>query len=80
MGTDPSSFTLWASEDEGKGIHGVVNADGVLTFVVEAGKGSPIRGTELFNRMMAFFGDRVRAVQGVWRKGHHGDPAPTSIR
>jgi hypothetical protein len=60
---------------EGKGILGHLDDDGVVTFVVEAGEGSSVRGTELFNRMMASFGDEVRAVRGVWRKGPSGRPS-----
>jgi hypothetical protein len=60
---------------EGKGILGSLDEHGVLTFVVEAGEGSSIRGTELFNRMMEFFGDKVQAIQGVWRKGPLGKPS-----
>jgi hypothetical protein len=50
---------------EGKGIFGSVDSAGVLTFAVEAGMGCSIRGTDLFNRMMDHFGDKVLAIQGV---------------
>jgi hypothetical protein len=43
-----------------------------LTFVVLAGEGCPIRGTEMFDLMMRAFGDKVRAIHGVWRPGYLG--------
>lgn len=57
---------------EGKGILANLDEKGVVTFAIEAGEGCPVRGTEMFNRMMAYFGDRVKAIEGVWRKGCHG--------
>jgi hypothetical protein len=57
------------------GILGEVDDTGVLTFVVSAKPESPIRGTELFDLMMRAFGDRVRAVLGVWRRGYAGSPS-----
>ena len=50
-------------------IAGEVDILGVVTFVVVAEPDSPIRGTELFNRMMNAFGDDAKAIHGVWRKG-----------
>jgi hypothetical protein len=44
----------------------------VVEFVIEAGPQSMIRGTELFNRMMAHFGADAKAIRGVWRIGNHG--------
>ena len=60
---------------EGKGILASLDDAGVVTFAVEAGESSSIRGTELFNRMMQHFGAAVRAIQGVWRKGPSGRPS-----
>src|ERR1700730_11058519 len=53
---------------ENKGILGSLDENGVVTFYINAGKGSSVRGTEFFNRMMDEFGDDVRVVHGVWRK------------
>jgi hypothetical protein len=50
-------------------IYAELDAQGVVTFVVFATPDSPVRGTELFNRMMIAFGDDAKAIQGVWRKG-----------
>jgi hypothetical protein len=50
-------------------IYGELDAQGVVTFAVYAAQDSPIRGTELFNRMMIAFGDDAKAIEGVWRKG-----------
>jgi hypothetical protein len=60
---------------EGKGIYGELDDRGVVTFVVEAGPGSSIRGTELFNRMMQYFGSGAKAIHGVWRKSPIGHPS-----
>jgi hypothetical protein len=67
------TFTLLTPE--GKGIIGQVDANGVLTFAVEAGPACSIRGTELFNRMMQHFGGRVQSIHGVWRKGTPNQPS-----
>jgi hypothetical protein len=69
----PKTFGL--TTPEGKGIIGSLDADGVVTFAIDAGPGSSVRGTELFSRMMRHFGDEVRAVHGVWRKGELGLPS-----
>jgi len=71
MAKDMAQAFSWFTP-EGKGILGELDDDGVVTFAIEAGEGSSIRGTEMFNRMMAFFGDSVRSIHGVWRKGHLG--------
>jgi len=42
---------------------------GIVTFAINASKDSPVRGTELFQRMMIAFGGDVRGISGVWRKG-----------
>jgi hypothetical protein len=60
---------------EGKGIIGSLDSAGELTFAIEAGAASSVRGTALFNRMMDHFGDRIRAIRGVWRKGPSGRPS-----
>jgi hypothetical protein len=60
---------------ERRGILGALDEFGVVTFFIVAGEGSSIRGTELFNRMMQFFGDDVRAIHGMWRKGPLGLPS-----
>jgi hypothetical protein len=57
------------------GILGEVDEEGVLTFIVSAQPESPIRGTELFDLMLRAFGDRVRAVLGVWHRGFEGSPS-----
>ena len=57
----------------GKGIYGELDDLGVVEFVILAGEGSWIRGTELFNRMMDHFGDHVIAIHGSWRKKPGGD-------
>jgi hypothetical protein len=56
-------------------IVGSVDEKGVLTFAIFAKTATPIRGTEMFDLMMRAFGHRVRAVAGVWRRGHEGSPS-----
>lgn len=60
---------------DGLGIRGSVDEQGILSFVVVAGEGSPIRGTEMFDLMMRAFGRRARAIAGVWRRGFEGQPS-----
>lgn len=62
-------FAQWADEIAGKGIVGYLDENGTVTFAIVAGEGSPIRGTELFNNMMRYFGDDAKAIRGVWRAG-----------
>ncbi len=69
----PREFELITPEM--KGILGSIDEQGIVTFFVAAGENSSIRGTELFNRMMQYFGDDVRAIHGVWRIGSQGNPS-----
>ena len=69
-----AEFRLFLPDDVG-GIIGSVDEKGVVTFVISAKPESPIRGTELFDLMLRAFGDRVRAVLGVWRRGFEGSPS-----
>jgi hypothetical protein len=66
----PKFFELYTPEE--KGILATLDEFGVLRFAVEAGPTSSIRGTELFNRMMEFYGDDVRAIRGFWIKSARG--------
>ena len=58
---------------EGKGILGSMDEFGVVTFFISAGADSPVRGTEMFNRMMASFGDEARAIRGQWIRSRTGE-------
>lgn len=60
---------------DGKGILGELDENGVVTFAVEAGEDSPIRGTELFNLMMRAFGPGAKVIHGSWNLGHLGKPS-----
>lgn len=66
-----AEFRLFLPDDVG-GILGSLDETGVLTFFISAKPESPLRGTELFDLMLRAFGDRVRAVMGVWRRGFEG--------
>ena len=59
---------FWLPTSEGKGILGELDDRGVLSFAIQAGPTSSIRGTEMFNRMLDFFGDRVNSIRGYWLK------------
>jgi len=67
---NPQEFELITPE--GKGILANLDDTGVVTFAIEAGKGSSVRGTEMFNRMLQHFGAAVRAIRGVWLRNHTG--------
>jgi len=60
---------------DGRGIVGSVDRDRILSFVVLAGEGCPIRGTEVFDLMMRAVGEDIRAIAGVWRRGFGGGPS-----
>lgn len=66
-------FVQWADEFAGKGILGYLGEEGTVTFAIAAGEGSPIRGTELFDNMMRFFGGEAKVIRGVWRSGTNLD-------
>jgi hypothetical protein len=68
-----ADFRLLLPDD--RGIIGTLDEQGILTFVVLAGEGSPIRGTEMFDLMMRAFGQRVQGIRGVWRRGFGGRPS-----
>ena len=65
-------FNLWSSKI--KGMMGEISDDGFVTFAVEAGAGSPIRGTEMFAQMMKHFCSNVKGIRGSW---HYGDNLAT---
>ena len=52
----------------GKGIYATIDEDGFVEFKINT-EGTGVRGTEVFQRMMRAFGDRVRGVWGMWPTG-----------
>ena len=70
--TPPLIFEL--TTPEGRGVFAELDGDGVVTFVIWAGEGSSIRGTEM-NRMVRHFGEKVRGIRGVWRANSRGEPS-----
>jgi hypothetical protein len=52
-----------------KGIFSSLSNEGVVSFIIEAGKGSPVSGTEMVAKMLAAFGNRATAMQGNWTYG-----------
>ncbi len=69
-----AEFRLFLPDDDGCVI-GSLDEQGVLTFAIFAKAESRIRGTEMFDFMMRAFGDRVRAILGVWRRGYEDSPS-----
>jgi hypothetical protein len=53
---------------ENKGILASLDRDDFVEFKVNA-QGSGFRGTDLFKRMMEYFGDNVRGIWGKWVSG-----------
>ncbi len=68
-----ADFRLFLPDD--RGILATLDEQGIVTFVVMAGEGSPIRGTEMFDLMMRAFGAQVRGIRGVWRRGYQDQPS-----
>jgi hypothetical protein len=68
-----ADFRLLLPDDQG--LIATLDEQGIVTFVVVAGEGSPIRGTEMFDLMMRAYGDRVCGIRGVWRQGFEGRPS-----
>jgi hypothetical protein len=60
---------------EGKGILGSLSDAGVVEFAIQAGAGSSIRGTEMFDRMMDHFGADAIAIHAVWIRNAAGHPS-----
>ena len=52
----------------GKGIFATIDGDGMIEFKINI-QGTSIRGTDLFRRMMRYFGDRVEGIWGMWPTG-----------
>jgi hypothetical protein len=59
----------------GSAIYASLDENGIVSFAIEAVPGSPVRGTEMFNRMMTEFGSEVRGIVGSWRIGFQGRPS-----
>jgi hypothetical protein len=63
------------SEDEydknlgpGKGIYATIDENGMVEFKINT-EGKNTRGTDLFKRMMQYFGGRVAGIWGMWPTG-----------
>ncbi|MCP4353932.1 MAG: hypothetical protein GY795_51455 [Desulfobacterales bacterium] len=52
-----------------KGIYATLDKNGIADFMIEAGKDSPVRGKEMFRRMVEYYGDNLKAVAGNWTYG-----------
>jgi len=68
-GMTPLMVFVYNHPSKKAAIYGELDAQGIVEFAVQAASDSPIRGTELFLRMMNAFGGDARAIRGVWRKG-----------
>jgi len=71
MAIESNEF-YWYLDQEKKGIVGSMNDQGIVTFVIEAGVGSSIRGTTYFKAMMGFFGNDAKAIHGFWLRSAEG--------
>jgi hypothetical protein len=70
---NPREFELYAPG--GNGIYANLDENGEVTFAILARSDSPIRGTEMFNRMMSHYGSAAKSIHGVWIKGTSGQPS-----
>jgi hypothetical protein len=68
---DATTFDWWPQREPGRyrGITATLSNDGILSFTIEAGEHSPVRGTAMFDRMMEHFGEKVKAIEGTWVYG-----------
>jgi hypothetical protein len=53
----------------GKGILATLSESGIVQMAIEAGIDSSLSGTQLFSRMMNYFGDSVKGINGYWAYG-----------
>lgn len=60
----------------GKGILASLSDGGIVSFAIEAGEGSPVKGTDMFARMMAQFGERVTGIQETGAMEQLGERKP----
>src|SRR5437899_3321538 len=67
-----AEFSLFLPDDVAA-ILGSVDDQGILTFAIHALPQSPMRGTEMFNLLMRCFGEQVKAIFAVWRRGVNFD-------
>ncbi|MCW3844736.1 HINT domain-containing protein [Micromonospora yasonensis] len=74
----------------GSGVIADLDSDGIITLMMQRNGGSPMSGREMFDRVMAHFGDRVNGIQGYWVYGdnlaafnaavRNGDPLRSAAR
>ena len=69
MAVTPMLVFAYNHRSKKAAIYGEVDDQGVVTFAIHAASDSPVRGTELFRRIMLAFGADAKAIHGVWRKG-----------
>ena len=43
--------------------------DGTLSFTVEAGKDAPVRGWQMVDKMLAFYGPSIKKIKAWWQYG-----------
>ena len=70
MATTPMLVFAYNHPSKKAAVYGEVDDQGVVTFAIQAASDSPVRGTELFRRMMLAFGADAKAIHGIWRKGN----------
>ena len=67
--TPPIMVFAYNHPSQKAAVYAELVGQGVVTFAIQAAKDAPIRGTELFRRMMIAFGDDAKAILGAWTKG-----------
>ncbi|WP_431952849.1 hypothetical protein [Nocardia lijiangensis] len=55
--------------DSDSAIHADISSTGVLTILMGRNPGSPVSGRQMFDTMMAHFGNRVTIIEGYWVYG-----------
>ena len=50
-------------------LYSSISDTGVVDFAVEAAQDSSVRGYEMFNKMIEYYGNKVTAVGGNWTYG-----------
>jgi hypothetical protein len=62
---DPANPADYFEPIPGGGITGDLDKEGFVEYAIKA-KGTGVRGTDLFNRMMAYFGKNAKGIWGKW--------------
>jgi hypothetical protein len=70
---------VYDTRGNAKGIIGELYRNGEVQFKIDT-VDTGVRGTDLFKRMMASFGDKVKSIRGVWPSGANKDKVNDLVR